>query len=224
MPSIKNTKKIKVKVVDDIKKTSKQPKSIKKDKTLQIKRSEVKQRQTKFIIGKNNPVVEALFPKGAYSKSDIVTLTKNYRSKYKDRDDLKLLISVNLPDRGWRSAKQFGMNDEPSIQDLYDDEWEESNQFAIYFWKAPKKEGGCDNNLNDCLFNCLKRALNKDMLPKDLNTPESLKKRLGLRRKDKISIKMIPEIEKLYKVKNNVTGSHTYTSASKDTIELCISS
>jgi hypothetical protein len=172
------------------------------------------QRQTKFKLG-NNPVVEVLYPKGKYSKQNIKNLVNDYKKKYKGKS-LKLMVSINLPDRGWRSAKQFHVKDNAVTENIYDDEWEDSDQFAIYFWKDSEAAGGKDDKYNDCLFNCISRALNKVILPANCNKASKLKKQLKLNRNELIPINLIPKVEKIFSVKINVTGDHLYTSASKD--------
>lgn len=170
------------------------------------------QRKTKFKLG-NAPVVEVLFPKGKYTKNNIKKSINDYKTKYKN-GKLKMMVSVNLPNRGWRSAKQFHVSDDAVVEDIYDDEWDETNQFAIYFWKDPEAAGGTDDLFNDCLFNCISRALNKIALPSNCNKAHMLKKKLKLKIDDKVPIKLMPEVEKIFNAKINVTGDHVYTSAS----------
>lgn len=84
------------------------------------------------------------------------------------------------------------------------------DEIEIWIDRQPKKKGGNDPH-NDCLFNCIQWLLNKQLPPK-YDTAEKLKKGLNLKRNDKISIDLMPTIEKIYHCNMNVTGDHCYIS------------
>ena len=47
-------------------------------------------------------------------------------------------------DRGYRSIKSFGVNDDCHI-DLYGEEFETTEYFCIYVWRSSDQEGGNDD-------------------------------------------------------------------------------
>lgn len=172
-----------------------------------------KQRLTNFKIGQNIDVVELLFPKNnkhPYKKSKIRSLVKKQQDKYEGKP-LKFMISVNLPGRGWRSAKQFRVSEEAILLDDYDDEYDDSNQFAIYVWKETNPHGGRDKH-NDCFFKALYRGMNGNLRWKHAY---SFKRSFKIERDDLFPFCLIAKVEDKCKTNINVTGDYCFTTAGK---------
>jgi hypothetical protein len=88
--------------------------------------------------------------------------------------------------------------------------------------RISKKGAGSDDELNDCVFNCL-----KDIDDFPFASPVEFKNRLNVKRMDKIKIDDIPKIESYLKnYKINVTGDVNYFSSkiAPKTINLIFSS
>jgi len=93
----------------------------------------------------------------------------------------------------------------------YFEEPKEFPEFDMYICEH-YGHGGSDKN-NDCLYNCLKIALQDDLT---FNSGFTFKKFLKLDRNDKVPIQMIPVIEqKLKGYGINISGDYTYTSVVK---------
>ena len=88
------------------------------------------------------------------------------------------------------------------------------NRFIVYMTNPIHQAGGCDNNLNDCLYQCLYYAYGTfSNLPKAIEKPELLKQALGLKRNDPVPVILIEKIEKLAKtIAIEVIGDATYIS------------
>lgn len=172
-----------------------------------LKKIEPKQRLTNARYG-GHKIVELNYPKGKYSKEDMEQLIKIQQQKYKS-EPLMMMPTIRLK-RGYRSVKAFSVDDDFHI-DLYGEESDESEHFAIYIWKAFDNNGGSDEH-NDCLFWAIVKSINKAEIKPSWATPKKFKKRLGLDRDDKVHISAMPEIEEALKININITGDHVYTS------------
>lgn len=171
--------------------------------------------QIKDFVAKNlkingNKVIGRIFKGKDFSKKDIETLTKQFQTKYSDKN-LTVMLGVNTP-FGFRNSKAFQLND--NFQSVDDYEWDTTDTFIIYGWKSPILEGGCGNN-NDCLFECIKKVMNYYRLPKNIKTDKALKAILKLNENDKIHVNRIPEIERLFKLNVYISGDFVYTSKNK---------
>jgi hypothetical protein len=67
---------------------------------------------------------------------------------------------------------------------------------------------------NDCLFSAIFQSLSfdKTLLPKGIKVPSSLKSKLGLERKDKVPLDLLPKVEELFKCSFTVSGDYKYQS------------
>lgn len=73
-------------------------------------------------------------------------------------------------------------------------------------------EGGLDEH-NDCLFNCIEKAVGKTIIQSKINKPWKFKKFLGLERNDLVPVSCVAKIEELMvKYSIYVTGDEIYTS------------
>jgi hypothetical protein len=166
------------------------------------------QRLTNATYGRAK-IVELNYPKRKYTKSDMEKLIKIQQDKYKG-EPLMLMPSIRLQ-RGYRSMKAFSVDQNNVHIDLYGEESEESEHFCIYMWKTKEQAGGTDEH-NDCLYDCMLKALNLVELPKSWNTKTKFKIRLGLERNDKVHVDKISIIEEALNININITGDYTYTS------------
>src|SRR5215472_5503506 len=85
----------------------------------------------------------------------------------------------------------------------------------------PTSSGGCSSvgdcpNMNDCLYQCLKKAYGTySNLPQAIEKPEFIKSSLGLPRDAPIPIFCIKKVEQLARsIAINVVGDHSYISKS----------
>ena len=171
-----------------------------------------KQRKTNFRIGKIN-VVELLYPrnnKHRYKKNKIKKLVEAQQNKYQGHP-LKFMISINIPGRGWRSGKQFKVSEDVILLDDYDDEYDDTNQFAVYVWKDNQAYGGSDKH-NDCFYKALYRGMNGKLRWKDAYR---FKRAFKLERNSLFPISLISEVEDKCKTNINITGDHYFTTAGK---------
>jgi hypothetical protein len=168
------------------------------------------QRFTNLLIG-NNRVAEKIFPlkKNDYTKQQVRDLVIQQQQKHKNKN-ITMMVSVNVPNVGWRSAKQFTMSDNPQLVDQY--EWEKTTQFVIYFWKTPNKSGGYSEH-NDCVFLMIVKAIGFDQIPFDWRSGEKFKNQLSLGRDDMVPIGCFPVIEQAMKLNMNCIGDAEYVSS-----------
>ena len=172
------------------------------------------QRETKFRIGHKNPVIQLLYPRKdtRYTREEMLKLVKKQQQKYTKKGlKLKFLISLDIPGRGWRSGKQFRINQQSILPDKYDDEYEDTKQFYINVWKDTDPAGGNDKH-NDCFYIALFRGMNGDLRWKNAYR---FKRGFNLDRDDLVPLSVIPDIEDKCKTNINVTGDYTFTSQGK---------
>ena len=134
-------------------------------------------------------------------------------------------FQVLLPYENWKPGDWFQNDDDISLFSLLD-HYDESqfsgnygdpesyNRFIVYMTNATQQAGSCDNNLNDCLYQCLYYAYGTfSNLPKAIEKPELLKQALGLQRNDLIPVILIEKVEKLAKtIAINIVGDAIYIS------------
>jgi hypothetical protein len=99
-----------------------------------------------------------------------------------------------------------------SFDDIYEAENINIKMFDIFIRTKPKQKGGREDK-NDCLHSAILQAFNYDkkMLPRNIRKASSLKKLLGLQRKDLIDIDLIPQVEALLqKASITVVGDYKY--------------
>ena len=158
---------------------------------------------------------------GAYSKDKLLNLSNKFSSYLKKKKiSGKLMTTIKHPLYNWKSGYLTDIGNNLDIYDpsnYYDIEPDAENikydSFIIYAVIKPKAEGGTDYN-NDCLYICLKYYIFD--IEKYFESPEKLKKYLGLKRDDKIPLNLIPKIEKkLSTYQINVRGDFVYTSTIK---------
>jgi len=158
--------------------------------------------------------------KTPYAIDEIQTVS-NKLSKYLQEKEVdgRLMTTMNYGKLGWRSGYFDDIGDDVKLYNPADSGIEmgipKITTFIVYAYFKQKPVGGNDKN-NDCLYNCLSEMIVR--ISDYWETPESLKKYLGLQRNDKIPLKLIPKIEsKLRTFQINVRGDYIYTSTVKST-------
>ena len=162
------------------------------------------------------------FNGGDYSKKNIISLTKKMTKYLNEKGvDGKIATAIKHPEYNWRSGYLRSIGDKNirlfNPADYYNvepdpDDIKYSN-FVMYVVIKPKPKGGNDL-FNDCLYNCLEYMIFD--FKKFFETPDKLKKYLGLKRCDKVPLNMIEKIEKkLSTYQINVRGDYIYTSTIK---------
>ncbi|PKY58298.1 hypothetical protein RhiirA4_480095 [Rhizophagus irregularis] len=85
-------------------------------------------------------------------------------------------------------------------------------------WKPGQwTSGGCNGELNDCLYECLKHIYGTfSKMPKSIEKPEYIKKALGLNRDAPVPVSYMDKVEQLTKsLAINIVGDSTQISKSK---------
>ncbi|UZO16787.1 uncharacterized protein OCT59_008163 [Rhizophagus irregularis] len=86
--------------------------------------------------------------------------------------------------------------DEAQLPDDADPDYFE--RFIIYIRDAPPATEGCDGELNDCLYECLKYIYGTfSKISKSIEKPEYIKKVLGLNRDAPIPVSCMDKVEQL---------------------------
>lgn len=157
---------------------------------------------------------ENIYEHNTYSINKIKKIS-NALSQYLNKKKVngKMMTSLLYGDLGWKSGylKTFGQE-----TDLYDpnklynlevpyDEPKKIKSFNIYIALGNRPEGGNDDKLNDCLYDCLKYFIFN--IEDYFKSPAVLKQYLGLERASKIPLECLDKIEKKLKTfKINVRG------------------
>ena len=154
------------------------------------------------------------------------TTSKDLKSKLID-NKTKIMVSVGIKyDFGYKSSTHltelgencdfwspYEYNPSEKLLEKFNDPHMTAKSFDIYLMLMPT-DGGCNNDYNDCLFDCLK-VLTNGKLPERINHPKKLKKFFGVERTECIDIesqKMI-ELEKMLGNCNiYIGGDHQYIS------------
>ena len=184
-------------------------------------------KNTKLKIGNKDVLEKTYQSKKKLSPEDInklVSQEQKLLNKQYPNKNIQMMVAIDTPLDGWMSGKSFSSKGQSALflggYKTYD-EWEHANDFVIYFWETPKEQnmfasqsGGCDGKYNNCLIQCIYNAFGVESLPKKYQKFHKFKKQLGLRFDEKISIKLIPTIEALLKIKINVSGDYEYISDS----------
>ncbi|CAB4403590.1 unnamed protein product [Rhizophagus irregularis] len=91
------------------------------------------------------------------------------------------------------------------------------DRFIIYVRNNPPAAGGCNGELNDCLYECLKHIYGTfSKMPKSIEKPEYIKKALGLNRDAPVPVSYMDKVEQLTKsLAINIVGDSTQISKSK---------
>ncbi|GET63393.1 highly derived D5-like helicase-primase [Rhizophagus irregularis DAOM 181602=DAOM 197198] len=118
----------------------------------------------------------------------IARLGQTLQTRFPDRKFQILLPYENWKPGGWTSGNQpaslFSLldhYDEAQLPDDADPDYFE--RFIIYARDSPPAAGGCNGELNDCLYECLKNIYGTfSKMPKSIEKPEYIKKALGLNR------------------------------------------
>ncbi|GET66508.1 hypothetical protein GLOIN_2v1849173 [Rhizophagus irregularis DAOM 181602=DAOM 197198] len=169
------------------------------------------------------PDIKELQYSGArFSRGAITRLGQTLQARFPDRKFQILLPYENWKPGGWTSGNQpaslFSLldhYDEAQLPDDADPDYFE--RFIIYVRDAPPVAGGCNGELNDCLYECLKNIYGTfSKMPKSIEKPEYIKKALGLNRDAPIQVSYMDKVEQLAKsLALNIVGDITRISKSK---------
>ncbi|GET56684.1 hypothetical protein GLOIN_2v1472929 [Rhizophagus irregularis DAOM 181602=DAOM 197198] len=150
------------------------------------------------------PDIKELQYSGArFSRGAIAKLGQRLQSRYPTHKFQILLPYENWKPGGWTSGNQpaslFSLldhYDEAQLPDDADPDYFE--RFIIYVRDAPPVAGGCNGELNDCLYECLKNIYGTfSKMPKSIEKPEYIKKALGLNRDAPIPVSCMDKVEQL---------------------------
>ncbi|UZO18664.1 uncharacterized protein OCT59_009976 [Rhizophagus irregularis] len=169
------------------------------------------------------PDIKELQYSGArFSRGAIARLGQRLQSQYPTHKFQILLPYENWKPSGWTSGNQpaslFSLldhYDEAQLPDDADPDYFE--RFIIYVRDAPPVAGGCNGELNDCLYECLKYIYSTfSKMPKSIEKPEYIKKALGLNRDAPIPVSCMDKVEQLAgSLAINIVGDITRISKSK---------
>ncbi|CAB4431763.1 unnamed protein product [Rhizophagus irregularis] len=169
------------------------------------------------------PDIKELQYSGArFSRGAIARLGQQLQSRYPTHKFQILLPYENWKPGGWTSGNEpislFSLldhYDEAQLPDDADPDYFE--RFIIYARDAPPTAGGCNGELNDCLYECLKHIYGTfSKMPKSIEKPEYIKKALGLNRDAPIPVSYMDKVEQLAKsLAINIVGDSTRISKSK---------
>ncbi|GET52855.1 hypothetical protein GLOIN_2v1472929 [Rhizophagus irregularis DAOM 181602=DAOM 197198] len=118
----------------------------------------------------------------------IARLGQTLQARFPDRKFQILLPYENWKPGGWTSGNQpaslFSLLDHYDEAQLPDDaDPDYFKRFIIYARDSPLAARGCNGELNDCLYECLKNIYGTfSKMPKSIEKPEYIKKALGLNR------------------------------------------
>ncbi|GBC26177.2 hypothetical protein GLOIN_2v1472929 [Rhizophagus irregularis DAOM 181602=DAOM 197198] len=169
------------------------------------------------------PDIKELQYSGArFSRGAIARLGQRLQSRYPTHKFQILLPYENWKPGGWTSGNQpaslFSLldhYDEAQLPDDADPDYFE--RFIIYVRDAPPVAGGCNGELNDCLYERLKYIYGTfSKMPKSIEKPEYIKKALGLNRDAPVPVSYMDKVEQLAgSLALNIVGDSTRISKSK---------
>ena len=176
----------------------------------------------------NRPdILEIKYSGRQFSRRGIASLDQKLKARYPGKQ-----FQVLLPYENWKPGR-WTVNGEDtnlfSLLDHYDEtqlpddvgDPDQFDRFIIYMRDQSATSGGCTLvgdglNINDCLYQCLKKAYGTySNLPQAIEKPEFIKSSLGLPRDAPIPISYIKKVERLARrIAINVVGDHSYISKS----------
>lgn len=155
-----------------------------------------------------------------FGVNEVKVLSQRLSNRLYDKGiNAKLSTAMLYGDLGWRSGYLRNVGEEVVLYDpnrLYNldvpvEEPEYIPKFNFYIALGNNNAGGDDDNLNDCLYRCLKYYIFN--IEDYFKSPSEFKKFLGLKRDDKVPIDKIDIIEKKLKTfQINVRGDYIRTS------------
>jgi hypothetical protein len=168
-------------------------------------------------------IKELQFSGANFSRGAIARLGQRLQTQYPNHKFQVLLPYENWKPGQWTSGNEsislFSLLDHYDESQLPDDEGDPDyfNRFIIYVRDTPPNSGGCDGELNDCLYRCLKLIYGTfSKMPRAIEKPEYIKKLLGLNRNDPVPVASIDKIEVLARnLALNITGDVTRISKSR---------
>ncbi|PKY46538.1 hypothetical protein RhiirA4_461426, partial [Rhizophagus irregularis] len=167
-------------------------------------------------------IKELQFSGAHFSRGAIARLGQRLQSQYPNCKFQILLSYENWKPGGWTSGNEpvslFSLldhYDEAQLPDDADPDYFE--RFIIYIRDAPPTAGGCNGELNDCLYECLKYIYGTfSKMPKSIEKPEYIKKALGLNRDAPVPVSCMDKVEQLAgSLALNIMGDITRISKSK---------
>lgn len=157
---------------------------------------------------------------GKFTMAEVRAIATKTNQTMGPGKSLQVVYKAN--DGRWKSGLTTKHGEDVIMyEDIYDgdvNEGEEIDDFMIWIKKDGPKAGGCESEMNDCLYYCLEEALPMKL---PFKNPADLKKKLKLNRKDKVPITMIEEVERRLKhYKITVSGDHTFSSTKNSNAEI----
>ncbi|GET55084.1 hypothetical protein GLOIN_2v1793417 [Rhizophagus irregularis DAOM 181602=DAOM 197198] len=167
-------------------------------------------------------IKELQYSSARFSRGAIARLGQTLQAQFPDRKFQILLPYENWKPSGWTSGNQpaslFSLldhYDEAQLPDDADPDYFE--RFIIYVRDAPPVAGGCNGELNDCLYECLKHIYGIfSKIPETIKKPEYIKKALGLNRDAPVPVSYMDKVEQLAgSLALNIVGDSTQIFKSK---------
>src|SRR3990170_4569949 len=168
-------------------------------------------------------IKELQFSGAHFSRGAIARLGQQLQTQYPN-----CKFQILLPYENWKPG-QWTLGEEESslfsLLDHYDEAQLPVNggdpnyfdRFIIYVRNNLPAAGGCNGELNDCLYECLKHIYGTfSKMPKTIEKPEYIKKALGLNRDAPVPVSYMDKVEQLTKsLAINIVGDFTRSSKSK---------
>ncbi|CAB4405759.1 unnamed protein product [Rhizophagus irregularis] len=168
-------------------------------------------------------IKELQFSGAHFSQGAIARLGQRLQTQYPN-----CKFQILLPYENWKPG-QWTSGEEESSLFLLLDHYDEAqlpvnggdpnyfDRFIIYVRNNPPAAGGCNGELNDCLYECLKHIYGTfSKMPKSIEKPEYIKKALGLNRDAPVPVSYMDKVEQLTKsLAINIVGDSTQISKSK---------
>jgi len=146
-----------------------------------------------------------------FDRASLMKIIKGIQQKFIQKGkNVKMMVSMPTNFGQMRSAKSFSQTEDPLLVEDY--EWENGDTvsyFSIYIWETPRNQNFGETENNDCLFKCLTELYGIYSFHPQLKTDAQLKKKLNLKETDKIPLKLIPTVEKLFGVNINIQNIFT---------------
>eukprot|EP01132_Coremiostelium_polycephalum_P007982 gene7982-9820_t len=157
-----------------------------------------------------------------FKREEILSVVQEYSNKLSDKGfNGKVGVSLFYPE-GWNVGSDINLYSKETRDSLANEEDpKRHDRFAIYIQKFGESRGGCDDDQNDCLFDCLNEVV-PDLMIKEYKNPSLFKSKLGLKRDDTVPLEKLLQIENALGkgLKIIVTGDHQYKSDKSSKLEI----
>eukprot|EP01040_Poterioochromonas_malhamensis_P003462 gene3462-3691_t len=163
------------------------------------------------------------------NRKDLLKVLDSFKTRLEDAHIYKFAGFFNTT--GYRDGVFFTKANFDRLRDdiIYNFQAEYQNAdteqtcktFVLYSSKIPNATGGVDDSHNDCLFRAIIRGLNYnyDLLPKEINNAEKLKKFLNIARNAKVPLQKVKDIIPMLAENNisiQISGDHNLDTEEKE--------